>query len=205
MLGGFIEPLYIIYSGIEDHSQFFCQCVSAQGLFLILNSSPSYLKHRYFPIAFCGRHDRHLTRQCRRGALLPAMNHCSPLRCLHPGLSETWRACLVFEQNCWTVSSNALLSYPAVMYYFWFLLGWFASKLRLHVCVLQWHAKRRAEICLSGYMFGKTKPILLSCHYSHSLASPSPKLGYKKKKAGLQPVLLELTRKTQWKLAVQGP
>lgn len=115
-----------------------------------------------FPIALCGRHDRHLTRQRRQGALLPAMNHCSPRRCLHPCLSETWRACLVFEQKCRTVSCNALLCYPAVMYCFWFLLGWFASKLRLHVYVLHWHAKRRAEICLSGYVFGKNKPILLS-------------------------------------------
>lgn len=124
--------------------------------------SLSYLKCHYFPVALCGRRDRRLTRPCRRGALLPAMHHCSPLRCLHPCLSETWRACLVFEQNCWTVSCNALLSYPAVKYCFWFLLGWFASKLRLHVYVLQWHAKRRAEICLSGYVFGKKTPILLS-------------------------------------------
>ena len=154
------------------------------------------------PVALCGRRDRHCTWHCRQGALLPAMNHCSLLCCLHPCLSETWRACLVFEQNCWTVSCNALLSYTAVMYCFWFFLGWFASKLCLHVYVLHWHAKRRAEICL--VCLAKTNQSFyhqMRCHYSHPLASPSAKLGYIKK-AGLQPVLLELMRKTQSKSAV---
>lgn len=167
MMDGSIRPLYIIYSGIEDYSQvvdwFFFKYVSAPGLFWSLVLLLFLIWNAIiFPIALCGRCDWHLTWQCRWGAPLPARNHHSPLCCLCRCLSETWRACLVFEQNCWTVSCNALLTHPAVTYWFWFLLGWFASKLSLHVYVLHWLAKRGAEICLSDYVLGKNKPILLT-------------------------------------------
>lgn len=111
MMDGLIEPLHIIYSGIEDHSQlfFFSKCVSAQGLFLILSSSLSYLKCHYFPVALRGTHDRCLTRQRRRGALLPAVHHRSPLHPLHPCLSG-------IEELVWFLNKTAELS-PVMPYY----------------------------------------------------------------------------------------
>lgn len=125
--------------------------------------------------------------------LLPALNHHSPLPCLHPCLSETRRACLVYLFNFFLTAelSPVISYYPILLQYSTFdfcLAGLLANPFYMYMyCTAVPRGEQRyvyPATCLA-----KTNQSFyhqMRCHNSHPLASLSAKWGSieKKKKKG---------------------